>query len=54
LIYADLAARLKEHGRPDQPETTIKTKLKRGAFVATFLVATLAALRMEGMRLEYL
>lgn len=52
LTYADLAARLKEHGLPNESETTIKAKLKRGAFAATFLVATLAALDMEGMRLE--
>jgi hypothetical protein len=52
LTYADLAERLKEHGLPDESDTTIKAKLKRGAFAATFLVATLAALEMEGMRLE--
>ena len=52
LTYADLAERLKEHGLPEESETTIKAKLKRGAFAATFLVATLAALEMEGMRLE--
>ena len=51
LTYADLAERLREHGLPDESETTIKAKLKRGAFAATFLVATLAALEMEGMRL---
>jgi hypothetical protein len=52
LTYADLAERLKEHGLPEESETTIKAKLKRGTFAATFLVATLAALEMEGMRLE--
>ena len=52
LTYADLADRLKEHGLPDESETTIKAKLKRGAFAATFLIATLAALEMEGLRLE--
>jgi hypothetical protein len=52
LTYADLAERLREHGLPDESETTIKAKLKRGAFAATFLVATLAALEMEGLRLE--
>jgi Domain of unknown function (DUF6471) len=52
LTYADLAERLKEHGLPDESDTTIKAKLKRGAFAATFLVATLAALEMEGIRLE--
>jgi hypothetical protein len=52
LTYADLAERLKDHGLPSESDTTIKAKLKRGAFAATFLVATLAALEMEGMRLE--
>ena len=52
LTYADLAERLKQHGLPDESETTIKAKLKRGTFAATFLVATLAALEMGGMRLE--
>jgi Domain of unknown function (DUF6471) len=51
LTYSDLAERLKQHGLPDESETTIKAKLKRGAFAATFLVATLAALEMEGIRL---
>lgn len=52
LTYADLAERLKAHGLPEESETTIKAKLKRGAFAATFLVATLAALEMEGVRLQ--
>ena len=52
LTYAELAERLREHGLPSESETTIKAKLKRGTFAATFLVATLAALEMEGMRLE--
>jgi hypothetical protein len=52
LTYAGLAERLKEHGLPDESETTIKAKLKRGAFAATFLVATLAALEMSGLKLE--
>ncbi len=52
LTYADLAERLREHGLPSESGTTIKAKLKRGAFAATFLVATLAALEMDGMRLE--
>lgn len=52
LTYADLAERLREHGLLEELETTIKAKLKRGAFPATFLVATLAALEMAGMKLE--
>ncbi|WP_428491814.1 DUF6471 domain-containing protein [Rhodopila sp.] len=54
LTYADLAHRLKEHGLPDESESTVKAKLKRGTFAATFLLATLAALEMDGVRLEEL
>jgi hypothetical protein len=35
-------------------QTTIKAKLKRGTFAATLLVATLAALEMEGIDLSKL
>ena len=52
MTYADLATRLKEHGLPGESETTIKAKLKRGTFAATFLLATLAALELSGVRLE--
>jgi hypothetical protein len=52
LTYADLAERLEEHGFPNESETTIKAKLKRGTFAATFLLAMLAALELEGVRLE--
>ena len=52
MTYGDLAERLKEHGLPDESETTIKAKLKRGTFAATFLLAVLAALELDGMRLE--
>jgi hypothetical protein len=34
-----------------ETEASIKAKLRRGTFTATFLLATLAALEMEGMRL---
>ena len=52
LTYADLAERLKEHGLPAETEASIKAKLRRGTFAATFLLACLAALELEGMRLE--
>ena len=52
LTYAGLAERLKEHGLSGETEASIKAKLRRGTFTATFLLATLAALEMEGMRLE--
>jgi len=51
LTYADLAARLEEHGLTGETENSIKAKLARGTFAATFLVATLAALELEGVRL---
>ena len=52
VTYAELAERMKEHGYPNESETTIKAKLKRGTFAATFLLAALAALELEGIRLE--
>jgi len=47
-----LAKRLKEHGLPNETVDSIKAKLKRGTFAATFLLATLAALELEGVKLE--
>ena len=52
VTYAELAERMKHHGYPNELETTIKAKLKRGTFAATFLLAVLAALELEGIRLE--
>lgn len=51
VTYAELAMRLKKHGFKET-EASITMKLKRGAFAATFLLACLAALEMEGVRLE--
>ena len=51
VTYAQLAARLKEHGL-EETEASITSKLARGTFAATFLLATLAALGLDGMRLE--
>lgn len=42
----------KEHGLPSETEASIKAKLRRGTFTATFLLATLAALGMEALRLD--
>jgi hypothetical protein len=44
VTYAELAKRLKKHGLPDETEDSIKAKLKRGTFAATFFLASLAAL----------
>lgn len=43
---------MKQHGYPHESETTIKAKLKRGTFAATFLLSVLASLELEGLRLE--
>jgi hypothetical protein len=52
LTYEQLAGRLKEHGLPDETENSIKSKLKRGTFPATFFLATLAALGKGNLSLE--
>lgn len=50
ITYAELAQRLEAHGLKET-EASISNKLSRGTITATFLLATLAALEMEGMRL---
>jgi hypothetical protein len=52
VTYEQLADRLKKHGLKGETRDSIAAKLKRGTFAATFLLACLAALEMEGMRLE--
>ena len=54
MTYADLAERLKEHGLTEESETTIKAKLKRGTFPATFFVAVVAALELGSVSLDEL
>lgn len=51
VTYAELARRLEAHGLKET-EASITSKLARGTFAATFFLACLAALEMEGMRLE--
>lgn len=51
--YKELAERLKKHGL-EETETSITGKLARGTFAASFFLACLAALEMEGVRLEEL
>lgn len=53
VTYAELAKRLEEHGLKES-EASIANKLSRGTIAATFLLATLAALELEGIRLENL
>lgn len=52
VTYLELAKRLKKHGLPGETQDSIKAKLKRGTFAATFLLACLAALELDGVRLE--
>jgi len=52
VTYAGLADRLAKHGLMGETEISVKNKIIRGAYSATFLMATLAALEMEGVRLE--
>jgi hypothetical protein len=49
--YKELAERLRNHGL-NETETSITGKLARGTFAASFFLATLAALEMDGVRLE--
>ena len=51
VTYLDLVKRLKKHGFAET-EASITNKLKRGTFAATFLLACLAALELDGIRLE--
>ena len=52
VTYADHTERLGKHGLKGETEASIKNKLARGTFPATFFVASLAALEKEGVRLE--
>jgi hypothetical protein len=52
VTYADLAKRLKRHGFKTETEASITMKLKRGTFPATFFLACLAALELDGVALE--
>jgi hypothetical protein len=51
VTYEELAKRLREHGL-NETRDSIASKLKRGTFAATFLIACLAALEMDGIRLQ--
>jgi Domain of unknown function (DUF6471) len=51
VTYVELVKRLEKHGFKET-EASITMKLKRGTFAATWLLATLAALEMDGLRLE--
>lgn len=51
VTYADLAKRLKKHGFKET-EASVTNKLKRGTFPATWFLAVLAALELDGVALE--
>ena len=52
VTYEGLAEKLAKHGVKGETVDSIKAKLKRGTFAATFLLAALAALELEGVKLE--
>jgi len=51
MAVVELAKRLKKHGLKET-EASITNKLKRGAFPATFFLACLAAIELDGITLE--
>jgi hypothetical protein len=51
VTYEELAKRLKDHGL-EETRDSVASKLKRGTFAATFLLASLAALGRNGLELE--
>jgi hypothetical protein len=52
VTYEELAERLKKHGLKDETRDSIAAKLKRGTFPATFFIAAVAALEMQGVALK--
>ena len=52
VTYAELAKRLKRHGFKEETEASITMRLKRGSFPATWFLAVLAALELDGVALE--
>jgi len=51
VTYEELAKRLEAHGL-HETKASIANKLSRGTIGAAFLLATIAALELEGIRLE--
>jgi Domain of unknown function (DUF6471) len=49
--YKEFAERLNQHGL-QETETSITGKLARGTFATSFFLACLAALELDGVRLE--
>ena len=53
VTYSEMARRLEGHGL-QETEASITSKLARGTFAATFFLAALAALELEGIELSNL
>lgn len=51
VTYAELAKRLKRHGFKET-EASVTNKLARGTFPATWFLAVLAALELDGVALD--
>ena len=51
VTYVELVKRLKKHGF-SETEASVTMKLKRGTFAATWFLACLAALDVEGVSLD--
>jgi len=51
ISYEELAEKLKAHGFIENA-ASIANKLARGTFSATFFMACLAALELDGLRME--
>jgi hypothetical protein len=51
VTYLELAKRLKKHGFKET-EASVTNKLKRGTFPATWFLACLAALELDGVALD--
>ena len=52
ITYSEMAKRLKKHGFKAETEASITNKLARGTFPATFFLACLAAMELDGVALE--
>jgi hypothetical protein len=51
VSYEELAKRLGEHGLKETRDS-VAAKLKRGTFAATFFLACIAAMELEGVALD--
>jgi hypothetical protein len=51
ITYEELAKRMKKHGL-SETKASVTNKLARGTFPATFLLGAVAALELDGVRLE--